>query len=551
MSQKAQIVQEKVLEDGTPGTSKGGIHSLLLLKGAADSKIDFVLATLAVFVTLFVALFLEGSLGLGNLSLVFLIGIFFTAARSGLLPSFYAVGLSFIAYNFFFTEPRYTLFVYHRSDLVTLVLYLIVASVTGSLAVRLREQRKVAELAAKRSAVLHDMSHNLANAVGVEEIASEAAKCISSYLNRPIAVILRNQDAKEGLTLGATSSEDVKPSDFPWKLAERVFDSGVADRFIPSGWEMLPLSASSRTVGILAIQHGANFERNSGLPVEKDQITLAFCNQLALALERGLLARELEEKRVENESEQLRSALLSSISHDLRTPLSSIIGSATTLSEMSHALTESNREELVGNILGEAERLNSFVQNLLDMTRLGRGTVKLRCEWIEDLRELIGRATGRLKGVIRSHEIKLDFDDSLSAVLLDQILFEQVLVNILENAIKYSPEGSSITFTLRASDSGVDLRVIDEGSGVPSEDREKIFDMFYRVRAKDSKVAGTGLGLAICKAIVEAHGGNIHAEEGAGGRGTAIVIALPKENCRFKSATEDPKAALPEQAFNE
>jgi two-component system sensor histidine kinase KdpD len=242
-------------------------------------------------------------------------------------------------------------------------------------------------------------------------------------------------------------------------------------------------------------------------------------------VERTNLASDIEEARLLTETEQLRTALLSSVSHDLRTPLVSIVGSATTLATVDN-LPGSARKELVTTILEESERLNRFVQNLLDMTRLGYGALQPKREWY-DMREVAGRALKQLNKALKEREVVLDIPASLPPVHIDPVLMEQVLVNIVDNAVKYTKEGGTIVLRAVHDENQLILHISDDGIGIPPESRNAVFDIFYRVRAKDAQIAGTGLGLSICRGIVEAHGGRITAKDGPNNKGTTIEIVLP------------------------
>jgi two-component system, OmpR family, sensor histidine kinase KdpD len=222
----------------------------------------------------------------------------------------------------------------------------------------------------------------------------------------------------------------------------------------------------------------------------------------------------------------LRAALLSSISHDLRTPLSTIIGSATSLQEFGDRLDPQARQELLKNVMQEAERLNRFIQNLLDMTRLGHGNLKPQQDWVE-FRDLVGRALKRVEKELDTRKVEINADPGLDILYTDPVLMEQVFVNILDNAAKYAPAGSRIRISFTAKGENIFITIADEGPGIPRQDREHVFDMFFRIRAADMKVAGTGLGLAICRGLVEAHGGAIRVENGLNGKGTSIVLIFP------------------------
>jgi two-component system, OmpR family, sensor histidine kinase KdpD len=238
------------------------------------------------------------------------------------------------------------------------------------------------------------------------------------------------------------------------------------------------------------------------------------------------MATSLEESRMLSETEKLRAALLSSISHDLRTPLSTIIGSATSLQEFGDRLDPQARQELLKNVMQEAERLNRFIQNLLDMTRLGHGNLKPQQDWVE-FRDLVGRALKRVEKELDTRKVEINADPGLDILYTDPVLMEQVFVNILDNAAKYAPAGSRIRISFTAKGENIFITIADEGPGIPRQDREHVFDMFFRIRAADMKVAGTGLGLAICRGLVEAHGGAIRVENGLNGKGTSIVLIFP------------------------
>lgn len=254
-----------------------------------------------------------------------------------------------------------------------------------------------------------------------------------------------------------------------------------------------------------------------------------------MAIERTRLAADLEDSRVTAESEKLRAALLNSVSHDLRTPLVSIIGAATELAS-ARALSPADRDALTSTVLEEAQRLDRYVQNLLDMTRLGYGALNLRRGAV-DLREIVGRVRSDLARVLGTREVVVDMPRDLPPVDVDPVLIGQVFVNVLENAAKHAPGRTAIAIRARPEASSIRVSVIDEGPGIPPADRDKVFDLFYRVRAGDGQSTGTGLGLAIARGLVVAHGGNIRADAGPNGNGTSIDITLPV--AKVPDAAED------------
>ena len=272
---------------------------------------------------------------------------------------------------------------------------------------------------------------------------------------------------------------------------------------------------------------GVSFENpKRRLTPEQRRLLEALIDQVAVAIERTNLASDIEDARLLTETERLRAALLSSVSHDLRTPLVSIIGSATSLASSEASLSNTDRAQLLQTILEESERLNRFVQNLLDMTRLGYGALHHNRDWV-DLRDIVGRAVHQLARSPSTFRIEVHIPETVPLLYVDPVLIEQVLVNILDNAAKHSPARGRIEIAAALEGDEVGVRVSDEGPGIPADARETVFDVFYRVRAGDKQPAGTGLGLSICRGFIEAHGGRIEALPGPGGQGTTIVFRIP------------------------
>lgn len=520
---------------------------------------DFIEPTVGVALAMIVSFILYHFLPGTSLSLIFLIPVLYAGVRHGLWPSLYTVFLGFAIYNFFFTEPRFTFHMYRYHDIATLILFVLVAVVTGNLAVKLKNQIEALRASARRTAQMHDFARKLASALTFEDILQETVVSIAIDLQCRAVILL--PDEKDGSKLRLAAHYPEKPEELggtDWAAAEWSWKNGRpagagSDTLPASQWYFVPLKGPKGVIALVGTAAQVINTRTEqadefSLTSARRRSLLAYCDQAALAIEREQLSIDIEKSRLENETERLRTALLSSVSHDLRTPLSSIIGSATTLNHMKHSLSEKNRTELVNTILGEAERLNRFVQNLLDMTRLGHGAMEPKREWIGDIRDILGRATSRLQKVLNHHKVEFRIDDDVANLYADPSLIEQVMVNILENAAKYSPPETRIILSMEKSKDGrALLKITDQGYGIPEADREKIFDMFYRVRAGDSKVAGTGLGLAICRGIIESHGGTIHAEAGFMNKGTVIVISFPSQMARPKSFGHGDDAPPPEE----
>lgn len=461
-----------------------------------------------------------------SLTLFYLAGVLLVATRHGLWPSVFASVLSFLSFNFFLTEPYYTLQVWSERDILTLLLFLAVAFATGNLAARLRAQVKVQRATARRTANLFEFSRKVASVVLLDDVVWAAVHHVASTLQCASLILMPDKAGKLTIVGGYPPEDQMEPRD--WGAAEWAWEKGQPagwnSQTLPSAaWFFLPMKTAQTFHGLL----GVRFASNQYLTPEERRLLDALVDQVAIAIERTQLAADMEETRLLTETESLRAALLSSVSHDLRTPLVSIIGAATSLLESGRAIGEEGRRILIETIRDEGERLNRYIQNLLDMTRLGYGGLKVARQPV-DLRETAGRSVHRLGRALDSHRIETDIPGDLPDIAGDPILIEQVITNILDNAAKYAPAGTPITMTAAVEGDMVALAIADQGIGIPEADRTRIFDMFYRARAGDGQQAGTGLGLAICKGVVDAHGGRIDLEPALpDGRGTRVTIRLP------------------------
>ena len=361
----------------------------------------------------------------------------------------------------------------------------------------------------------------------LDDLLWATAYQISSMLNVRTVLLLPVKDG-EGLEVcsGYPPEDQLDPADMAaarWTWEHNRAAGRGADT-LPGGKRLfLPLRTGSGPVGVLGIDRDAP---GPLLTPDGRRLLDALCDQAAVAIERIALARGLDEARVLAETERLRGALLTSISHDLRTPLASILGTVSSLRSFPERYGAAEREELLTTLQEEAERLNRFVANLLDMTRIESGAIELKLELI-DVAEIVGSALQRAGNVLAGHHVAVAIQSGLPMLRLDAVLFEQVLFNLLDNAAKYSPADSRID--IRASRDGelVEIEVVDEGTGIPPADFERVFDKFYRVHAQDRRRAGTGLGLAICRGFVEALGGWIVARNRRDRSGAVLTIRMP------------------------
>jgi two-component system sensor histidine kinase KdpD len=393
------------------------------------------------------------------------------------------------------------------------------------MAARLKNQMQAMRLSAQRTANLYEFSRKIAAAAALEDVLWAAVHHVASNLQCSSLVLLPQKDGRLQIAAGYPPEDQLALKD--WGAAEWAWDhakpAGWKSETLPTAdWLFLPMRTGRGIVGLLGVSFK---ERQRALAADKWRLLEALVDQVAVAVERTNLASDIEDARLLTETEQLRSALLSSVSHDLRTPLVSILGSATTLATVEN-LTDASRKELVQTILDESERLNRFVQNLLDMTRLGYGALEPKREW-SDLREIAGRAVKQFAKALDKREVVFDIPASLPLVQVDPVLMEQVFANIIDNALKYTSDGGRIALAATNKENEIIIRISDDGIGIPPEARNAVFDIFYRARAKDTQIAGTGLGLSICRGIIEVHGGRIVAKDGPKNKGTTIEISLP------------------------
>ncbi len=498
---------------------------------------NYLWATAAVVAAAGAAFVISREFPVGSLSLVFLVSVLLVATRFGRWPSVYASVLSFLAYNFFFTEPYFSLHIADRGVVLTLLLFLVVAVLAGNLAARLRYQVAIQRHIAQRTANLYEFSRKIASAASFDDIVWAAVHHVASTLQCRSLVLRPGDD--NSLAIAGSFPPDDQLEVRDWGAAKWAWQhgepAGWGSQTLPSSkWLFLPLNAAQQPLAVL----GVSFAADRQLDAESRRLLDALVDQVALAIERAQLTADIEESRVYSETERLRGALLSSVSHDLRTPLVSIIGAATTLTEGGEAINPDNRHELAETIRQEGERLNRYVQNLLDMTRISYGALQLNKEWLEP-REMVGRAVRRLQRELADFRVESDVSLLLPVLKGDPVLLEQAFVNVLDNAAKYAPPGSAIVVSAERVGDTIAFAIEDQGPGIPLADRERIFDLFYRVSKGDRQGKGTGLGLAISRGILEAHGGTIRAVQSHDNIGTRIEIHLPLSSAG-SSSTRKP-----------
>jgi two-component system sensor histidine kinase KdpD len=458
-----------------------------------------------------------------NLIMMYLMAVIVIAVRFGRGPSVLASVVTVAAFDFFFVPPYFSFAVSDIQYLLTFAIMLIVALLISNLAVRIREQAELARYRERRTSVLYAMSKDLATHRGTAMLAQVAVKHLRDVFDGQVAMFLADAEKRVRLQRSEQLFFEFDPKESG--VAQWVFDhnerAGLGTDTLPGASALyLPLVGAGGPIGVLAVR-----PKDAGLLLDPEQLHLleSLVNQVALSIERTRLSDEAQQAHVRVETERMRNAILSSVSHDLRTPLATITGAASSLLDERSALDAHDRLELSRAIYREADRLDRLLKNLLDMMRIEAGAVQLKKDW-HPLDEIVGAALSRLEERLRNHRVKTTFPQDLPMVQIDGVLLEQVMMNLLENAAKYAPTGSVVELSASAGDREVVVEVADRGQGIPPGEEARIFDKFYR--AKPAVEGGVGLGLTICRGIIEAHGGRIWAENRTGG-GAVFRFAIP------------------------
>ena len=459
-----------------------------------------------------------------NLVAIYLLSVVLAAFYLGRGPAILTSILSVLAFDYFFVPPNFTLAFSDTEYILTFFGLLSVGLIISQLAARVREQAEAAEHREVQTVALYELGRDLTVTTGLESVAQTAIAHVGETFGREVVIFLpvggslKTFATSPGL---AVSENDLGVA--TWTYEHGQIAGRGTDTLPAASMHYHPLKTMRGVVGVLGVKPPSP-ERY----LTRDQVrTLdAFANQIALAIERALLAEQTRQTEMLEITDKLQTALLNSISHDLRTPLVSITGALSSLSNDQVSLNESDRRSLIETASEEADRLNRLVGNLLDMTRLESGAMRLKPD-AADLQDLIGSSLEELGSRLDNRTVTVDVPDDLPLVQMDFVLIERVLVNVVDNALKYSPPETPIEIKVTKAGAFVEIIVGDRGVGIPKEDLTRIFDKFYRVQ-RPNNVSGTGLGLAICKGIVDAHGGFISAENRPGG-GTIITVALPVE----------------------
>jgi len=496
----------------------------------ALEPLSFFYATGSVAVALGIGELLTRLTPIPNLSMVFLLAVLFTGVSSGIWPAIYASVLSFLAYNFFFIEPIYTFTVAEPYELLALGIFLVVAVITSALAGRVREQAKISAGRMRAMRRLYEFTRRLSGLVSLDAVAEGAAGEIHASLGRAVVVLLPQGDDL-GLIAAWPPEDNLDAAAMTaarWAYSHNEpagADTGTLP-IIP--WYFVPLRIGDKTLGIIGV---AKPEGMAPLDSEARALLDTLSEQTAAALERASLAREMVSAKTATETERVRNTLLASISHDFRTPLSSILGSATSLIDYGDKLDGTAKTDLLKQIKQETETLDEMVRNLLAITRIEAGALELRSDWI-DLREIVDRVVSAARRRGAKQRIESTLPSDLPLVRADATLAEQALGNVIGNAIMHTPVSTEVAVDASVSAHEVVLRVTDNGPGIPAQALPRVFDKFIRADTTQADGGqGTGLGLAIAKGIMEAHGGSITAVSPVRGeQGTRIVLTFPRRD---------------------
>ncbi len=496
--------------------------------------IQFVYATLAVGVALAAGEVLVQLTPVPNLSIVFLMAVLFSAINFGIWPAIYASVLAFFVHNFFFIPPLYAFTIAEPYELLALVIFLLVAIVSSAMAGRVREQARVSAGRVRAMRRLYQFTRRLSGLATPDGIAEGAVGEIHASLARPAIVLLpRNDDLVLAAAWPPEDELDAASATAARWAHTHAEPAGADTGTLPTiAWYFVPLRMGDKALGVIGVA-----KEKDEAPLDSETLALldTLAGQAAAAFERAALASEMVSVRTATETERVRNTLLASISHDFRTPLSSILGAATGLISYGDKLDAAAKTDLLGQIKDEAEGLDEMVRNLLAITRIDAGALELRRDWI-DLREIVNRIANAARRRRVAQTIRIALADDLPMIRADATLIEQAVGNVLANAIQHTAPETTIVIDADAQDARVMLRVTDDGPGIEPDLLPKIFDRFAVGAPKGGTRDGgesTGLGLAIAKGILEAHGGSIAVESPVNDHGgVRFSLAFPREDVR-------------------
>ncbi len=508
------------------------------------SLTGYGIALFTVFLCSVVCALLFGRVSEVTLAMIYLAGVVVVAARYGRGPSVCASVLAVLAFDVFFVEPRGTLAVSDTQYVFTFAVMLATGLLISTLTSRLAIQAELARHREQHAGALGELARSLVQIEELSELPTLSAE-FARILQGDVCVIPVRDDCIPGqsslgqpvLSTAELSTQEAAVGDW---VVKHATSAGLGTDTLPSVPSLFtPLTAASGVVGVLGVRPADGVKR---LMPDRQRLIETVAGQLALALERIRTAEVAKKAQFKLEQERLRSALLSAVSHDLRTPLAAIAGAGSSLVESSHAMTEQTRRELAESIVSESERLNRLVSNLLDMTRLEAGSLELDRDW-HPLEDLVGGVLHRHRNLLGQRQVTVRVEPSLPLIYVDELLFHQVLANLLENAVRYTPVDAELHIAAGTQGRMVWLEFSDTGPGLPPGAEDRVFEKFYRGPTQSART-GTGLGLPICRGIVELHGGTITARNRPGG-GAIFRIELPQPPAPKLPPLEEPTVTRP------
>ena len=509
--------------DELPPAAKSSVQTEA--RPAPFDPVPYLMALVLVAVGLVAAKLIQPVFGIENVDLVFLTAVVSVAVRFGLWPSLLASVVGSLCYNFFFLPPIYTFTITDPTNVAAFFFFMLIAILVSNVAARVRTQAMTAISRVRTTESLYAFSRKLAGTATLDDVLWATAYQIALMLKVRV-VLLLPEDHVLTVKTGYPPEDQLDKADLAaanWAWGNDRTAGRGSDTLPGAKRLFLPMRTGRGPIGVIGID-----DDKTGPLLTPDQRRLldALVDQGALAIERVLLVEDMDRVKRTVESDRLRSALLTSISHDLKTPLASVLGAASTMRDLGSGLTEAEKHDLLATVIDESERLNRFIANLLDMTKLESGAIVPNATR-QDIGEIVGSVLRRAGKILVHHRVSLDLAPDMPMLELDAVLFEQVLFNLLDNAAKYSAAGTTISIRSQRDKTSMSLQVIDEGDGIPPTELESVFDKFYRAQKGDHVRPGTGLGLAISRGFVEAMHGTISASNRGDRSGAVLTIRLP------------------------
>lgn len=513
----------------TREAERGAAPLVRVARPWAIDPLPFLCATLSLAAVVGVGKLLMQFTPIPNLSVLFLLGVLMIAMRFGIWPAIYMSVLSFAAFNFFFIEPLYNFTIAEPYELLALVTFLVAAVVTSTLAGHVRGQAQVSAHRMRSMRRLYEFTRRLSSLATLDSVAEGAASEIHASLGRDAIVLLAQGDDLDVTAAWPPQDElDAAPMTAARWAYAHAESAGADTATLPIvPWFFVPLRVGDKVLGVVGVAKPAG---SPPLDSEARALLDTLAEQAAAALDRAMLARETVNARTATEAERVRNTLLASISHDFRTPLSSILGASTSLIEYGDKLDGTAKRALLSDIKLEAEGLDEMVRNLLAITRIDAGALEIRQDWI-DLGEIVERVTSaaRRRGAAQMLVVELPRDRPL--VWADATLVERAVTNVLANAVEHTPAGTRVSITADVATGSIALHITDDGPGIAADALPHVFEKFAKARSGGSRAdggQGIGLGLAIAKGIMDAHGGSIAAESPVNGRGVRFTLTFPR-----------------------